>query len=241
MVKMDYWIEFYKTFIRNIMMKSLFQAFVFTFLAFGVALADFPDKPIKIVVYTGPGGLIDITARKFTAVAYKYVDATFVVENKPGAGGIVALKKVLQAPEDGYNLYACTKSNIAKFVLAGVGNYVDALHWTAMLMADPECVITNKKNSIYEWQAIVNHAKNNPGEQNWVGPATGGLDHITAMKIWDKYNIDAKWIPSESGGKAIAELLGKRGIAYVGNPRDALGNPDLYIAAVSSSQRLNVF
>ena len=238
---MDYWIEFYKTFIRNIMMKSLFQAFVFTFLAFGVALADFPDKPIKIVVYTGPGGLIDITARKFTAVAYKYVDATFVVENKPGAGGIVALKKVLQAPEDGYTLYACTKSNIAKFVLAGVGNYVDALHWTAMLMADPECVITNKKNSIYEWQAIVNHAKNNPGEQNWVGPATGGLDHITAMKIWDKYNIDAKWIPSKSGGKAIAELLGKRGIAYVGNPRDALGNPDLYIAAVSSSQRLNVF
>ena len=74
---MDYWIEFYKTFIRNIMMKSLFQAFVFTFLAFGVALADFPDKPIKIVVYTGPGGLIDITARKFTAVAYKYVDASF--------------------------------------------------------------------------------------------------------------------------------------------------------------------
>ncbi|MBL7031531.1 MAG: tripartite tricarboxylate transporter substrate binding protein, partial [Candidatus Marinimicrobia bacterium] len=77
-------------------------------LSFGFLRADFPSKPIKIVVYTGPGGLIDITARKFTAVANKYVDATFVVENKPGAGGIVALKKVLQSPEDGYSLYACT-------------------------------------------------------------------------------------------------------------------------------------
>ena len=210
-------------------------------LIFGFLRADFPSKPIKIVVYTGPGGLIDITARKFTAVANKYVDATFVVENKPGAGGIVALKKVLQSPEDGYSLYACTKSNIAKFVLAGGRNYVDELHWTAMLMADPECIITNKKQAIYDWQAIVNHAKNNPGEQNWVGPATGGLDHVTAMKIWDKYNIEAKWIPFKSGGKAIAALLGKQGVAYVGNPRDALGNPDLNIAAVSSIQRLDAF
>jgi len=209
--------------------------------SFGLLLAEFPSKPIKVVVYTGPGGLIDITARKFTAIANKYVDATFVVENKPGAGGIVALKKVIQSPADGYNLYACTKSNIAKFILAGGDNYVDALHWTAMLMADPECVITNKKNDISDWKAIVNHAKNNPGEQNWVGPATGGLDHVTAMKIWDKYSMEAKWIPFKSGGKALASLLGKQGIAYVGNPRDALGNPDLYIAAVSSRQRLDAF
>jgi tripartite-type tricarboxylate transporter receptor subunit TctC len=59
----------------------------------GIVKADFPEKPIKIVVYTGPGGLIDISARKFAGIAAKYVDVNFVVENKPGAGGIVALKK----------------------------------------------------------------------------------------------------------------------------------------------------
>ena len=107
--------------------------------------AAFPEKPIKIVVYTGPGGLIDISARKFAGVASKYVDVNFVVENKPGAGGIVALKKVIQAPADGYNLYACTKSNIAKFVQVGGSDYLDALSWTAMLMADPECVITRSE------------------------------------------------------------------------------------------------
>ncbi len=203
--------------------------------------AEFPTKPIKIVVYTGPGGLIDITARKFASVADKYVDATFVVENKPGAGGIVALKKVLQSPEDGYNLYACTKSNIAKFIQVGGRDYVNALNWTAMLMADPECVITNNQNVIYEWKDIVDNALQNPGEQNWVGPAAGGLDHVTAMKIWDEFEISAKWIPYKSGGKAIAALLGEQGIAYLGNPRDALGNPDLHIAAVSSTERLQVF
>ncbi|MEA3287465.1 MAG: tripartite tricarboxylate transporter substrate-binding protein [Candidatus Marinimicrobia bacterium] len=205
------------------------------------AHAAFPEKPIKIVVYTGPGGLIDISARKFAGIASKYVDVNFVVENKPGAGGIVALKKVIQAPADGYNLYACTKSNIAKFVQVGGSEYIDALNWTAMLMADPECVITHGTQDLHLWPDIVANALQNPGEQNWVGPAAGGLDHVTALKIWDAYGMDAKWIPFKSGGKALAALLGEQGVAYVGNPRDALGNADLHIAAVSSPQRLSAF
>ncbi len=206
-----------------------------------IARAAFPEKPIKIVVYTGPGGLIDISARKFAGIASKYVDVNFVVENKPGAGGIVALKKVIQSPADGYNLYACTKSNIAKFVQVGGKDYIDALNWTAMLMADPECIITNRKHDIHKWQEVVKDAIQHPGEQNWVGPAAGGLDHVTALKIWDEYGMQAKWIPFKSGGKALAALLGDQGVAYVGNPRDALGNPDLHIAVVSSSQRLPAF
>jgi len=206
-----------------------------------VVRAEFPDKPIKIVVYTGPGGLIDISARKFAGIASKYVDVNFVVENKPGAGGIVALKKVIQAPADGYNLYACTKSNIAKFVQVGGSQYIDALSWTAMLMADPECIITNGTQELNEWPEIVADALEHPGEQNWVGPAAGGLDHVTALKIWDKYGLSAKWIPFKSGGKALAALLGEQGVAYVGNPRDALGNANLHIAAVSASHRLTAF
>ncbi|MBC8479571.1 MAG: tripartite tricarboxylate transporter substrate binding protein, partial [FCB group bacterium] len=202
---------------------------------------DFPAKPVKIIVYTGPGGLIDITARKFSQIASKYSDVNFIVENKPGAGGIVALKKILQSPADGYNLYACTKSNIAKFVQAGEKEYVDALDWTAMLMADPECVITNNQQQPYLWADLLDDARANSAKQTWVGPAAGGLDHVTAMKIWDTAGIKAKWIPFKSGGKAIAALLGGQGVAYVGNPRDVLGNPDLHIAAVSSSERLPAF
>jgi len=205
------------------------------------AKAAFPEKPIKIVVYTGPGGLIDISARKFAGIAAKYTDVNFVVENKPGAGGIVALKKVIQAPANGYNLYACTKSNIAKFVQVGGNDYIDALSWIAMLMADPECIITNRKMPVHEWVDVLENARQNPGKQNWVGPAAGGLDHVTALKIWDKYGMEAKWIPFKSGGKALAALLGEQGVAYVGNPRDALGNPDLFIAAVSAPQRLAAF
>jgi len=202
---------------------------------------SFPEKPITLIVYTGPGGLIDITARKFTDIASKYTDATFVVENKPGSGGIVAMKRLLQLPADGYTMFACTKSNISKIVSSGGEAYIDDIEWTAMMMADPECVITYKKQDVNSWADIQKDAEFKEGDQLWLGPANGGLDHVTALKIWDETGISAKWIPFKSGGKARAALLGEQGVAYVGNPREVLGNDDLEIAVVSSPQRLPQF
>ncbi len=201
----------------------------------------FPNKPIKIVVYTAPGGLIDITARKFTDVAAKYTDATFVVENRPGAGGVVGMQSVLQAPADGYTIFAGTKSNISFLVGADAAVNSDDLNWFAMLMADPECVITNNKADINTWEDIVEDAKSRPGEQIWLGPDTGGLDHIMAMKLWERSGIQCKWIPFKSGGAAKTALLGGQGVCYVGNPRDIGGNPDLKIAAISAEKRLPQF
>ncbi len=201
----------------------------------------FPTKPITIVVYTKPGGLIDVTARKFTDIAKKYTDATFVVENKPGSGGIVAMKYILGGKADGYTLMAVTKSNIAKIVSTKANINVDDMDWLAMLMADPECVITNKNLSINTWKQVVEDAKAKGGSQIWVGPAVGGLDHVVAMKIWKAFGIQAKWVPFASGGKAMAALLGKQGVAYVGNPRDIAGKPDLKIAVISSEKRLKEF
>ena len=202
---------------------------------------SFPKKPITIIVYTGPGGLIDITARKFADVASKYSEATFVVENKPGSGGIVAMKRLLQLPSDGYTLFACTKSNISKIVSTGGEAYIEGIDWAAMMMADPECIITHKKQNVNSWEDLVADAKTKDGDQLWLGPANGGLDHVTALKIWDEAGIEAKWIPFKSGGKARAALLGEQGVAYVGNPREVLGNDELQIAAVSSLERLPQF
>lgn len=205
------------------------------------SLAAFPNKPIKIIVYTGPGGLIDTTARKFTEVAEKYVNATFVVENKPGAGGIVAMEKVLQLPADGHTLFACTKSNIAKIVSANREGYIDEIDWIAMLMADPECIITLARDPRSDWAKLVEDARARPGDQKWLGPGYGGLDHVMALKTWKAFDLKARWIPFDSGGEAKAALLGEQGVAYVGNPRDAAGNSSLHISVISNPVRLEQF
>ena len=207
-------------------------------VSYTAVIAKFPEKPIKLIVYTKPGGAIDVFARKFTGIAANHTDATFVVVNKSGAGGIVAIKHILAEKSDGYQFAAVTKSNVGKIVSTGNKINVEDLDWMAMMVSDPEAIITSRTQSINTWEQIVADAKEKGGSQIWVGPAAGGNDHIMAMKTWDTAGIKAKWIPYASGGKAMAALLGGHGVVYVGNPQDVIGRPDLKVAVVSSSKRL---
>lgn len=206
------------------------------------AAADFPTKPIHLIVYTGAGGAGDILSRKFVDIASKYTDATFVVENKPGAGGIVTMEYVKSAPADGYTLMYVTKSNISKLVATDSAiNPTETFDWIAMMQIDPECVITNNKTDVVTWEQVVADAKAKGGKQLWLGPAAGGLDNVTAERIWKAAGIEATWVPFASGGKAKAALLGKQGVTYTGNPGEIIGKPDFSIAAVCLDERLPQF
>lgn len=204
--------------------------------------ADFPKKPIHVIVYTGPGGAGDILTRKAMNIASKYTKATFVVENKPGAGGIVTMEYVKSMPADGYTLMYVTKSNISKLVSTSSQiNPTKEFDWIAMMQIDPECVITNNKTDVVTWAQVVADAKAKGGKQLWLGPAAGGLDNVTAMRIWKAAGIQATWVPFASGGKAKAALLGKQGATYTGNPGEIIGKPDFSVAAVCLDKRLPQF
>jgi len=211
---------------------------ILCFYVTGSALAKFPTKPIKVVVYTKPGGAGDVFTRKFTSIAETLVDAKFVVVNKPGAGGVVAMKHIINSRPDGYQLGFTTRSNIGKIVSTGNSVDINDLSWMAMLVSDPEAIITLKTPPISTWEQLVADAKAKNGKQIWVGPATGGNDHIMAMKTWEAAGFKAKWVPYKSGSKAMAALMGGHGVAYVGNPQDVIGRPDLKVIAISSPKRL---
>lgn len=208
-----------------------------------MALAAYPDKPIKIVNYVGPGGLMDVTSRKFVAVAKKYTDAVFVVENKEGAGGLIGMQAVLEQPADGYTVFAPTTSVVMKVLTSNknIDEYVWGFEWIAMLMRDPECLIGSTKNAVHFWADIVKDAKEKNGAQVWTGPAAGGNDHLMAMKTWEKAGIKAKWLPFNSGPEAMLGVLGGQGVVYVGNPADIGGREGFNIVAVSSKERLKQF
>ena len=84
------------------------------------AEAKFPKRTIKLVVYTKPGGAIDVFARKFQSIAKRYTKRNIVVINKAGAGGIVALKHLKAKGKDGHMIAAVTKSNIGKILRRAV-------------------------------------------------------------------------------------------------------------------------
>ena len=207
------------------------------------AFAVYPDKPIRVVNYVGPGGLMDVTSRKFVSIAAKYTDATFVVENKEGAGGLIGMQAVLEQPADGYTVFAATTSNIAKVLTSkkDVDEFVWGFEWIAMLMRDPECLIAAKDSPLNTWEAVHKEAIEKDGGQLWTGPAAGGNDHLMAMKVWDKSGMNAKWIPYSTGPEAMMALLSGQGAVYVGNPADIGGREGFSIIAVAWNERLEKF
>jgi putative tricarboxylic transport membrane protein len=236
-------------------MNKLFRHTMIGVTALGVATAGvavgaqaaFPEKPITIIVYVKPGGGVDVDSRKVASIGERLTGAKFVVKNKTGAGGIVAMKYILEQKADGYTLFANTKSVAYKVVTAKSDIDLGAFSWTAMTQSDPEAIITNRELPVNTWQQIVADAKAKGAagkRQIWVGPAAGGLDHVMAMKTWKAAGIDPKWVkyvPFKGGKKAMIELLGGRASVYVGNPRDTLGNPKFKVAALSRSERLASF
>lgn len=207
-----------------------------------IARAEFPEKPITIVVYTAPGGLIDVTARFVANIAKKkYTDVPVIVQNKKGAGGVVATTYTLSKPSDGYTVLGITSSLISKMIKSGQEDKLDQLHFLSRMVVDYESLIVNPKKGLADFSELLQSAQNMPGSQIWVGPDAGGTDHIFAKKFWATANINAKWIPYRSGGEAVAALLGGHGQVYVGNPQDVKGRPDLKVAAVAAPERLDKF
>jgi putative tricarboxylic transport membrane protein len=222
------------------MKKGLFSLIVIALILalFSPAQAKFPEHPINIVVYLAPGGAGDVFARRFEKIAAKYSDAQFVVVNKTGAGGMTALTSIVQGKPDGYNLAYVTKSNIAQFANPEARLKIDDLDWLALMVSDPESLIVLKSSPIRTLAQIIADAKAKKGAQLWLGPATGGNDHIMARKTWKAVGIEGKWVPFESGNEAMTALMGGHGVVYVGNPGDVIGKPDLENAVLAAPKRL---
>jgi putative tricarboxylic transport membrane protein len=223
----------------NQTIKSLLFLLVLYSGIFNNLNAAYPDdKPIKIIVHTKPGGAVDLMARQIAQIASKYTDQSLVVINKPGGSGLLALANVYNSKADGYTLLAFPAAFLAPIQTTDIGFTLDDFHYITCMTISPEAIITSKKSDIVTLEQVLKNAKSNPGKQKWCGPGSGTLDHLMAVKIWDKSGITSKWIPYGGGGPAIAAVMGNHADVYVGNPEDILGREDnLVIAAIASEDR----
>ncbi len=208
---------------------------------FSVIRAEYPEKPITILVHSKPGSAIDITARQIANIARKYTDATILVENKSGGSGVVAMRTVLSKRADGYTVLGVTKSFISTVLLTKSGVSMDDFYFLACMVVDPEALITNRHSRVRTLEDIIADARAKKGKQRWLGPLVGGVDHLMAVKTWEVLGIRGEWIPYEGGSDALAALMGQHGAVYVGNPVDVKGRPSLMIAAVAAPERLAQF
>jgi tripartite-type tricarboxylate transporter receptor subunit TctC len=146
------------------------------------AQANYPERPVRIIVPYGAGGVADVTTRLVAQRLSEEMGQSFVIENRPGAGGIVGAKAALASAPDGYTLY-----------LAGNGSAISASLFKSLpfnvlrdftpvsALAEFEMLLATKADSPLDTIAkVVAHASANPGKLNLGTIATGSTQHLSA-------------------------------------------------------------
>ncbi len=176
-------------------------------------------------------------ARKVAEIARKYSDEAFIVENRSGTQGLVAMQHVLDLKADGYTMLGVTKSFLSTVMVNKSKVSLDDFQFIANMVSDPEAIISNSERNFNSLDDIIQDAHREE-QQVWIGPGTGSRDHLMALKSWETLGIDAQWIDYKSGPQSILAMLRDESAVYVGNPADIKGKSNLDIISIASLKRL---
>jgi tripartite-type tricarboxylate transporter receptor subunit TctC len=157
-------------------------AAVLAILAGGALAADYPTKPVRVFVPYGPGGVGDLTMRLLADKLGEQLKQQFVIENRPGAGGIASATQVLRAPADGYTLgeigngQAISASLFSKLPFDVLKDFAPV-----SVAASFEMLLAVPGNSPYKsLKDIVDAAKKNPGKLNLGAINPGSTQNLSA-------------------------------------------------------------
>lgn len=211
--------------------------------------ADFPDRPISVMVAYNPGGATDFQARLVTMMAAhpktNYLGQPIVIVNKPGAGGKVGWNWFAdKARKDGYDLAAY---NIPHFVSQSIvfddTKYnIDNLEPIANWGADPAVLIVNKDSQFNSAADLVKYAKANPGKVTFSGAGKFVGHHIAFLQFEKASGADITYVPHTGGVPALAAVKGGQVMAGFNNLSDAYRSQnDIKILAIADLQREKTF
>ncbi|WP_298208745.1 tripartite tricarboxylate transporter substrate binding protein [Acidovorax sp.] len=175
------------------------------------AQAPYPNRPIRLVVSQAPGGSSDTIARMWAEHAGKAIGGTIVVENKPGAGGIIATQSVLNQPADGYNLLY---GSVSVMVLNQYTykplpyNPEKDFAGVAMLTTVPFVLSANPSTGITSLKDLTAKAKAEPGKLNFASAGLGNSTHLAVELLSKAMGISMTHIPYKGEADGIMATIG---------------------------------
>src|SRR5258707_916612 len=186
-------------------------ATVTMFTAVGVASGQsFPSKPVHIFVPYAAGGGVDILARTLGDVVSRHWGQTVVVENRPGAGGVVASQALVTSPPDGYTLIVVASGHATNPFLYPKIPY-DTFNDFApisLLASSPNILLVRADSPFRTLGDMIAQARAKPGSLSFAHAGTGTSTHLAGELLKNLAGIDINAIPYKGGAPAINDLLG---------------------------------
>jgi tripartite-type tricarboxylate transporter receptor subunit TctC len=196
-------------------MGSWFRAIgaIFALLAgAGVSFAQsaFPSRPVHILVPYAAGGGVDILARTLSDVVSRQWGQTVVVENRPGAGGVVASQALASSPPDGYTLIVVASGHATNPFLYSKLPYDTFKDFTpiSLLASSPNFLLVRADSPFKTLADVIAQAKAKPGSLSFAHAGLGTSTHLAGELLKSLAKVDMEAIPYKGGAPAINDLLG---------------------------------
>jgi len=172
--------------------------------------AEFPTKPVTLVIPYPAGGSTDLTGRALANAAKKYLGQPIIVENKSGGGGTVGPSLVVPKPPDGYTIGIITSSptiayHMGKLNFNPVGDLTHILRWAGYLFG----LVVQTDSQWKTIQEFIQYAKQNPQKVSYGSPGVGTPPHLAMEELAALAGgIQFVHIPYKGGAESNAGLLG---------------------------------
>jgi tripartite-type tricarboxylate transporter receptor subunit TctC len=193
-------------------MKSVILAFV-ALLAAGAARAeDYPARPVTFVVPFAPGGVTSLFARLLSQQLEAKLGKPFVVENRPGGGGVTAATGVAHAAPDGYTIMMASSTVLAINVTLRKNLPYDPrkdLTPIALLARVPFVLVVNPALPIHSVADLVLFAKERPGKLTFGTPGPGTFHHLNAEMFKTQFGLDLVHVPYKGSAPALSDIVGQ--------------------------------
>src|SRR5438477_2577404 len=202
------------------------RAFLLTCLAIlaSFARADYPDRPIRIVVPFAAGGGVDVLARTISQKLGEQLKQTVIVDNKPGGNANIGADFVAKAAPDGYTVLIAANGLATNPTLFPDITYNVQRDFAPVAYVGyaPLILVAPTSFQAKTLADVIRAAKAEPGKLNYASAGSGTSQHLATEMLKSMAGIDVMHIPYKGGAPAIIDMLGGRINFMMLNPLEAL-------------------
>jgi tripartite-type tricarboxylate transporter receptor subunit TctC len=171
---------------------------------------SFPSKPVRMLVPYPAGGAVDVLTRTLSDVVSKTWAQTVVVENRPGAGGVIASQALATAPPDGHTLIVVASGHATNPFLYPSLPYDTFKDFTpiSLLASSPNLLLVRADSPFKTVADVIAQAKAKPGSLSFAHAGNGTSTHLAGELLKSLAKVDIVAVPYKGGAPAINDLLG---------------------------------
>jgi tripartite-type tricarboxylate transporter receptor subunit TctC len=176
----------------------------------GAHAQTYPDRPIRLIVPSAPGGPTDLPARLLSQILPK-LGQPVVVENRPGAGGAIGARSVAASAPDGHTLMVGNTSVLAVIpAVSASAGYDPSRQFSpvAKFSESYQILVVHPSVAAKTVGGLIAYAKNNPGKLNYAQTGAGGLPHLAGELFKSAAGVDIVGVPYKSGADSVTGVLG---------------------------------